>query len=84
MMFIYKISINKLSQNECYGAVMAAEEAFETSAQSTGRTILLELAPSLVTFRSTAYVDKVSQSVSHQASQRWLSGESPHRGPAPQ
>ena len=41
---------------------MAAENAFETSTQSTGPTILPDLARSLVTFRSTAY-KSVSQSV---------------------
>ena len=39
---------------------MAVELAFETSAQSACQTILSGLTRSLVTFRSTARVDKVS------------------------
>ena len=40
---------------------MATKLAFETSAQSTCQAILAKLMRSLVTFRSTAPVDKVSQ-----------------------
>ena len=61
---------------------MAAELAFETSAQSTGQTILPELPRSLVTFRFTAYMDKgqsVSQSVSHLATRGWVSRELSHK-----
>ena len=63
---------------------MAAELTFETSAQSTGQNILPELPRSLVTFRSTAYMDKVSPLADRPATQRWLSGESPLRGGPPQ
>ena len=44
---------------------MAAEVTFETRAQSTGPTIFPELPRILVTFRSTAYLDKLSQAASH-------------------
>ena len=52
----------KLFQTECNRATTRTSKfAFEISAQFTGQTILPELPWRLVTFRSSAYMDKVSQ-----------------------